>query len=578
MNGPDDLPFLPKSLDDARSDIIAGFSVAALALPQNMAYALIAGLDPIYGLYTSIVAMVMAAFIGPSRYLIVGPTNMMALAIASSLAGVEENYFQAVLLFTFMVGVFQLLLVVLRLGELVNYISRSVINGLTSGVALLIISGQLGSLVGINHESGFNIIMELYYFFQGLEQINVYALFIGILTMGIIFAKNVVSFSFPGYLISMVMAVVITVLLGWHDYVEVVDHFPGGLPAFTPSDWNLSFMVEYWTAALSVSLLGFIHVLGALKSMEIHTGEEVDFNRLFLGQGIINIVCSFFSGFAVTGSFTKSFANLQAGAKSSLSELFAALTIVLFITIFRPLGEYIPISALSGLVIMVALKMIDIEEIKDSFRNRFDGLIFVATFLMTILSPRLDYAIYFGVIVSLVLVLKNTSSISYSHFGYHQRESEFFQKDLDEAKEDDYIVINLSGNINFNAADSLKEELGESYQDKQKFIIRMRDVENIDLTSLRELEKFIDKVQGHEGAVIVCGLDDNLEKMFEKYDLDNKVGEHNIFAADDHIFSATEAAIEKAEDIDLPYDVEEDEPEKNENNEKAEDHGGEDKK
>ena len=233
---------------------------------------------------------------------------------------------------------------------------------------------------------------------------------------------------------------------------------------------------------------------------------------------------------------------------------------VLFITLFRPLGEYIPIAALSGLVIMVALKMVDFEEIKDSFRNRFDGLIFTSTFLMTVLSPRLDYAIYFGVIVSIILVLKNTSSISYSHFDYQQRDSEFFSKDLEDVKENEYIVINLSGNINFNAADNLKEELGESYQDRQKFIIRMRDVENIDLTSLREIERFIDRVQGHEGAVIICGLDDNLEKMFEKYELDDKVGEQNIFAADDHIFSATEAAIEKAEDIKLPYDVEEDAP------------------
>ncbi len=560
MKSANDLTFLPENVGEVRDDLLAGFSVAALALPQNMAYALIAGLDPIYGLYTSIVAMVVGAIIGPSRYLIVGPTNMMALAIASSLGGVEINYFQAVLLFTFMVGVFQLMLVVLRLGELVNYVSRSVINGLTSGVALLIIVGQLGSFTGVEHPSGFNIVMDLYYFAGSLEEINIYALLIGVLTLAIIISKRILPFSFPGYLVSMAAAVVITILLGWQEQVEVVEHFPGGLPAFTPVNPDPGFMFNYFPAALSVAVLGFIHALGPLKSMETHTGEEVDFNRAFFSQSIVNIACSFFSGFAVSGSFTKSFANLQAGAKSSLSEIFAALTIVLFITIFRPVGEYIPIAALSGLVIMVAVKMVDVQEIKDSFRNRFDALIFTGTFLMTILSPRLDYAIYFGVLVSFVLILKNTSSINYAHFDYHQRESQFFQEDLDEVRENDYIVINLSGNINFNAAESLKEELDESYQDEQKFIIRMRDVENLDLTSLRELEQFIDKVQDHEGAVIVCGMDENLEKMFEKYDLDDKVGEQCMFAADDHIFSATEAAIEKAEDIDLPYDAKNDAP------------------
>ncbi len=569
MKSVNDLTFLPESVEEVRDDLVAGFSVAALALPQNMAYALIAGLDPIYGLYTSIVAMLVGAIVGPSRYLIVGPTNMMALAIASSLGGVEVNYFQAVLLFTFMVGIFQLMLVVLRLGELVNYVSRSVINGLTSGVALLIIVGQLGSFTGIEHPSGFNILMDIYYFTGSLEEINIFALLIGVLTIAIIISKKIAPFTFPGYLISMVAAVIITMLLGWHEHVEVVEHFPGGLPAFTPVNFDPGFMFDYFPAALSVAVLGFIHAMGPLKSMELHTGEEVDFNKAFFSQSIVNIACSFFSGFAVSGSFTKSFANLQAGAKSSLSELFAALTIVLFITIFRPLGEFIPIPALSGLIIMVAVKMVDWEEIKDSFRNRFDAMIFTATFLMTILSPRLDYAIYFGVLVSFVLILKNTSSINYSHFDYHQRESNFFQQDLDDVKENDYIVINLSGNINFNAADNLKEELDESYQDEQKFIIRMRDVENLDLTSLRELEQFIDKVQGHEGAVIICGMDENLEKMFKKYDLDDKVGEQCMFSADDHIFSATEAAIEKAEDIDLPYDVEEDAPEQ------EEDDGGE---
>ena len=305
MEPAQDLSFMPGSVEEARDDLVAGFSVAALALPQNMAYALIAGLEPIYGLYASIVAMVVGAILGPSRYLIVGPTNMMAMAIYSSLAGVEGNYFQAVLLFTLMIGVFQILMVILRLGELVNYISRSVINGLTAGVALLIVSGQLGSLTGIEHESGFNIVMELYYFFISLEHLNIYAFLIGILTIAVILSKKFLPITFPGYLISMIIAVAITVVLGWHQHVEVVEYFPGGLPSFTPGPINFEFMVNYAPAALSVALLGFIHVLGALKSMEIHTGEELDFNRVFFSQGIINIVCSFFSGFAVTGSLIK---------------------------------------------------------------------------------------------------------------------------------------------------------------------------------------------------------------------------------------------------------------------------------
>ncbi len=545
-----------------RADIISGLSVTALVLPQTMAFALIAGLEPIYGLYTAIVAMVSGAIFGVSSYLIVGPTNVMALALANILSGVgQENYLQAVLLFTFMVGVFQLLLSIFKLGELVNYISRSVANGLTTGVALLIISGQLGNFFGFTHPSGANIILELYYFLINLNQTNWYALIISLVCLITILGLKKKYPRLPQYLLGMLVCIFLVYLLGWQENLEVAGAFPPGLPGFNPFRFDTGFISNYWSAALSTAMLGFIYTLSTIKALEVHTGQELDFNRVFLSQGLINMTCSFFSSFVSAGSLTKSFANLQAGAKSRLSQLISGLSIIPVLLFFRPLGAYIPIPALGSLVIVVAAGMFDFKELKDSFQNRFDGLIFSATFLTTILSPRLDYAIYFGVVVSLLLVLKNTSSINYSHFDYQQQDSEFFRRDIDDVKEDDYIVINLAGNINFNAATSLKHRLGESYRPNQKFIIRMRNVENIDLTSLKEIEKFIDRVQEHDGAVLFCGLDHNTFKLFQRYGIDKKIGRSNIFLSDDHIFSATKSAIDKASEITLPYKIEEEENE-----------------
>ena len=542
-----------------KADIISGLSVTALVLPQTMAFALIAGLEPIYGLYTAIVAMISGSIFGISSYLIVGPTNVMALALANILSGIgQENYLQAVLLFTFMIGVFQLLLSILKMGELVNYISRSVVNGLTTGVALLIISGQLGNFFGFDHPSGVNIILELYYFVINLNQTNFYALFISLVCFITIFGLKKSKPGFPKYLLGMLLCIFIVYIMGWQENLEVAGVFPPGLPGFSPFEFNSGFIINYWSAALSTAMLGFIYTLSTVKALEVHTGQELDFNRVFLAQGIINLICSFFSSFVAAGSLTKSFANFQAGAKSRLSQLISGLSIIPVLIFFRPLGAYIPIPALGSLVIVVAAGMFDFKELKDSFQNRFDGLIFTATFLTTILSPRLDYAIYFGVVISLLLVLKNTSSINYSHFDYQQQESEFFRRDIDDVREDDYIVINLAGNINFNAATSLKHKLGESYQPNKKFIIRMRNVENIDLTSLKEIEKFINKVQDHDGAVLFCGLDSNTFKLFQRYGIDKKIGRSNIFLSDDHIFSATKSAIDKASEITLPYDIEED--------------------
>ena len=548
------ISFIPENREAARDDLLAGLSVAALALPQNMAYALIAGLDPIYGLYTSIVAMLAATFLGSSNYLIMGPTNIMALALASSLAGTEFGYLEAVLLFTFMVGVFQLLMAFFRLGELVNFVSHSVVTGLTAGVALLIMSGQLGNLTGIEYEGGSNLVLEVAGFLSALNGVNIYALSVGVMVIVIIALLKWLKPELPAYLLAFSASVVLVYLAGWQENLQVVERFPGGLPAFTPHSFDLSFVTSYWSAALSVAVLGFIHVLGALKAMETHTGEEQDFNRVFIGQGLINMICSFFSGFAVTGSFTKSFANLQAGARSRLSELVAAISMILFITMFRPVGAYIPIAGLAGLVIMVAVKMIDLEEIKNSFINRFDGLIFTATFLTTIFAPRIDYAIYFGMIVSFLLVLKETSQVKYSHMDYEEENGDFVEKDPEEHEngDEEYTVINLAGNIVFSASDEFKEKLDVSFQEEQKFVLRMREVESIDLTSLRELERFIDRVQDHGGVVIVCGLNEEIRTLFENYQLDTKIGDENVFETHDSLLASTESAIEQANDTELP--------------------------
>ncbi|MGM0413680.1 MAG: SulP family inorganic anion transporter [Bacillota bacterium] len=544
------------SKNDIIDDITAGLSVAAIALPQNMAYALILGLDPIYGLYTSIVSMFIASLIGVSDYLIVGPTNLIVVAIASGLSGISsDQYLEAVLLLTFMMGVFQLLLALFKLGDLVNYISRSVIGGLTAGVAVIIFSGQLDNLFGLELPSASNVFMELYYFIVNINQLNFYSVFVGGLTILTLILLNKYKPKLPNYLIAMIIPVAIVYFTGLQNNLEVVENFPAKLPSFSLHSFDLGFIAEYWSTALSVALLGFIQSLSVIKSLELKSGQEVKINRVFLSQGIINLVCSFFNSFGISGSFTNSFTNYQSGARSRLSELITAITIVLFIIFFSPLTGYIPIPSLAGLVIVVAIKMVDIEEIRNNFRNKFDSLIFLATFITTISLPRLDYAVYFGVIVSFILVLKSTSSINYSHYEYEDRGKHFHRRELSDIKNGNfekgsYILINLSGNISFNASENLKHNLDESYVEDQAFIIRLRDVENIDLTSLKELEAFIDRVKESGGKIILSGIDNKIFQMFDRYGIVNKVGRKNVFMADDLIFSSTKSAIEKVREED----------------------------
>ncbi len=542
---------LPDSRDDLKADLISGLSVTALVLPQTMAYSLIAGLPPVYGLYSAIIGMITASILTSSKYLIIGPANITSLAIASVLSGIpKDNYLQAVLLFTFMVGAIQMLTGLFKLGELVKYISRSVINGLLTGVGLLIISGQLGYFFGFNHPSGSNIFMDFYYFITNLSETNIYALIISSLSIIlIIFIKKFKANL--AYLIPMTISVILVYLLGWEGHLEVAGAFPPGIPSFNLFQIDSSFILNYWSAALSTALLGLMYTLSTIKALKVKTGQDLDFNQAFLNQGLVNIACSFYGGFMTSGSMTKSFANLQAGARSKLSQLISALSILPVLLFFRSLGAYIPIPALGSIVITVAFGMIDFKEIKDSFQNKFDGLIFTITFITTIFAPRIDYAIYFGIGLSLILVLKNSSDLNYSHLTYKKQNGEFINSKPNTPEKDGYILINLAGNINFNSTNRLKKELKNSYQPDQKFIIRMQDVENIDLSSIKELEYFINKVQKNNGTVIFSDLNKNISKTFKNYNIDKMVGKENIFLSDNKLFASTKSAIKRANRISL---------------------------
>ncbi|MFW5998806.1 MAG: SulP family inorganic anion transporter [Halanaerobiaceae bacterium] len=536
-----------------KNDISSGISVATVSLPQIMGYALIAGLNPIYGIYTFIVSTIMATVVGVSDYMIVGPTNIIAVVIASSLNNLglvnQSNYIEIVFLLTFLVGVIQIILGSLKLGNLVNYVSQAVIVGLTTGVAILIGVGQLNKLLGISIDSHKNVINTLYQITLNLSDLNYYALGIGLFTLVIIVLGKKMLPGIPSYLIAIILSVLAVYVFNLDNKLELVGVMRSSLPGFKMIKFDLELLERLFSYALSIAILGFIQVLSIVKAMEKKAKQEAQLNKEFVGQGITNIVCSFFRGFVITGSFTKTFANYEAGAKTRFSQMIAGLSVLIFMILFGKVISLIPIASLAAIVILVAYYMIDKDEIIQSFKTtRFDAMVFSVTFITTILTPRLDYAIYFGVLASFILVLKNTSDINYSHISYNKNNSyAFSKKSLNEVKEDDFIVINLSGTIHFNASENLKKQFHESLRKEKVFVIRMREIEEIDLTTIREVEKFIEDVYDYGGKVIICGVNQNLKKSLEKYGLINKIGEDNIFMKENVIFYSTTEAIKKAE-------------------------------
>ncbi|WP_027339467.1 SulP family inorganic anion transporter [Halonatronum saccharophilum] len=535
-----------------KNDLMAGISVATIALPQNMAYALIVGVSPIYGLYTSIVSMIVATFVGSSDYMVVGPTNLMSMALANALANVGQGaYVEVLFLLTFMVGVIQIVLGLVRLSDLVKYVPDSVIIGLNTGIALIIGIGQIDDALGLEVEQTGNIFLEIYELIINLPGINYYSLAITILSILIILFSKKISKKIPNYLIAIIVSTFLVYVFNLGDKVEVVNEFSLSLPTFNMINFNLQRMRALFSFALSIAILGFIQTLSIVKALEEMSTQEVKLTKEFIGQGIINTICSFFSSFATSGSFTNSFANYHFGAKSRISEFFTASIIILFILFLNPFAQYIPIASLAALVIIVAISMINLDTIKLVFRTtRFDTIVFIITFLTTVLSPRIDYAVYFGVTISLILLLRSTDRVDFSYITYKgEKEDTFSVKSKSNINEieDPYVIINLAGNLYFNSAKNLKSEFNTSFVKDKVFIIRMRSVEYIDLTAIKVLNSFIDKVNRYDGQIYFSGVDDKLFKKLESFGIVDKISEDNIFFATKDIFSSTKDVIKRVD-------------------------------
>lgn len=535
-------------------DLVSGLTTATIALPQNMAYALILGVNPIYGIYASIFSMLTAAIFNFSAYIIVGPTNMMAVALYSSLHNFQgENYLEIIFLTTFLVGLFQFLLVSFNLSELIKYVSHPVVVALSHGAAVLILFSQIENFTGVP-VTGSNVISKGLTFISNFSQINYLNLSVGILTLILIYTIPLIKKDLPEYLITIIIITLFTSFTGLKQSIPLVGKIPKQIIDFQLINFDWQLIGQIYTKAFSIALLGLIQTMAVLQAIALKTDEEPNFNREFRSQGITNMIISFFSGFAISASFSNTFANLSAGAKHRISQFFCAFSIIIFIVFFRTLLAYIPVAVLAALVIAAAIGIIDFKEIvKNMKTTKGDALIFWSTFAATIILPNLDQAIYFGVIVSLIVVLQisKKADIEMLYYdkkekdgAYHLHHADHEDTDKNELVSQKARVIDLKGTVHFSAAEDLKKQLETFFEEDTDFIIRFRNVRRIDITIVKVLEEFIEKVEANEGEVMLTGVNEKILKIFEKIGIAEKVGEENIYLPETEYFAATHKALD----------------------------------
>ncbi|SFI24279.1 sulfate permease, SulP family [Modicisalibacter xianhensis] len=383
-------------------------------LPQGVAYALIAGLPPEYGLYTAIVTPVIAGLFGSSLHLVSGPTAAISIVVLSVVSNVfppdSSEFIPAVLTLTFLTGLVQLGLGFARLGTLVNFISHTVVIGFTAGAAVLIASSQMKYVLGLPVPTNSSFTQTWTALAQQFGETNFYALMIALATMLSTLLLKRINPRLPTMLFGMIVGSLLCWLIdGGSQGVPLVGSLPDGLPGFAVPDFSIDTINALLPGAVAVAILGLVEAVSIARAIAMRSGQRIDGNQEFIGQGLSNTVASFFSCYAGSGSFTRSGVNYESGAQTPVAAIIAALALVFILLLIPEVTSLLPLPAMAGAILLIAWGLIDSHHIRHILRhNRQESVILLVTFTSTLVI-ELEFAIYLGVILSLVLYLRRTS-------------------------------------------------------------------------------------------------------------------------------------------------------------------------
>lgn len=401
--------------ENIKADLIAGLTGAVIVLPQGVAFATIAGLPPEYGLYTAMVTPIIAALFGSSFHLVSGPTTAISIVIFSAVShhavpGTPE-FISIALTLTFLAGVYQFGFGLARLGSLVNFVSHTVVIGFTAGAAILIATSQMKHITGIVIPKGESFIHTWIDLFSGISSTNIYLVVIALATLITAILVKKTMPKLPNLLVGMVVGSFLAIYFqNWTTDIKLVGEIPAHLPPISLPDFSFDTITSLAPEAFAIALLGLIEAVSISRAVATKSNQRINANQEFIGQGLSNMAGSFLSSYAGSGSFTRSGLNYASGAKTPLSAILAALFLMIIVLLVAPLTAYLPIAAMGGIILLVAYNLIDFHHIKQVFSfSKSESSILLTTFFAT-LFLELEFAIYLGVLLSLILFLAKTST------------------------------------------------------------------------------------------------------------------------------------------------------------------------
>jgi SulP family sulfate permease len=506
-----------------RADLVAGFSVAAVAVPQAMAYAMIAGLPAEYGLYTAIVMTAVGALLDSSRQLINGPTNAISIALLSAIGSIPglDDKVQAAVLIALLAGTIQLGISLLRLGDLTRYISHSVIVGFTAGASLLLVLDQTKNLLGLKAVGDAHDHF-LYRFWLTITQggpVHQETLVVGVASIALVLLLRVLKQRLgwqllPEFLMVVIAAAGATAWLGFDkDGVKVVGDIPASLPGFRLPKLDAVQIREFSTSALAIGLLGLLEAIAMAKAIAAVTRQKLDLNQQCLSEGVANVVGSFFQCMPGSGSLTRSAINQQAGAQTQWSGVVSAVAVALIMLVFAPYAKFIPRSALAGLLMLTAARMVNFHELRYHVRtSRFDAAI-VAVTAIAAFAISIEFCVLIGVFMSFMLAVPRTGQMHLTQFVV-SGDGTVHESLRDDAPCGCLLIFGLEGEMFFGSAVSLENHLDTMATRVQPWtqsvVLRMKRARNPDAVGIATFEHFVDHLTERGVRVIVCGVRDGM--------------------------------------------------------------------
>ena len=526
-----------------RADLMAGIVSAVIVLPQGVAFATLAGMPPEYGLYGAMLPAIVGALWGSSWHLVSGPTNatsLMVFATVSTLAPpFTPAYVQLVLTLCLMIGIIKLALGVARLGALVDFISTTVVVGFTAGAGILIIAAQLRNFFGIDVPQSPSFFVATTNVLSHLAEIDGWTLAVGIVTLAAALAGRRwlprVPYMLTGIVAGGVLAYPLNVMHIAH--VATLGPLPSALPPTSMPDFSLSQWRELAPIALALTVIGLTEAISSARAVALRSGQRIDGNQEFIGQGLANIAGAFTSSYPTSGSFNRTGANFAAGARTPLAGVFSAFALLLILLFVKPLAAYIPIAAMAAVLFIVAWGLVDVAMIRKLLRtSRGEALTLAVTFIAT-LSIRLEVAILVGVLVSLLVYLNRTTHPRLTRVLPDPAAGRRFETTQHDAALCPQIdILRLDGSLFFGAVEHVRDELEalrRERTDVRHMLLVASAINFVDASGADLLEQEARAFRTAGVTLSLCNLKPQVRDVLKRGGQLDAIGRENVYDTKD---------------------------------------------